>query len=179
MTRRLLFVFSLCSLLGAAPAMATMWPTGPAVYGDGGVEVQNKLNAMTVDPLGASSVDVLNDAILDDYDSVWEVDGSGSAVSTIVMEAAGFRNSNKFGIYDPRNIANRIEIFSGAGGPGDVKFMTMLATGQVLINGTPTGDPLTSVNKFGFYLDASVGNRRGDAIFSSDTRHNAEGVDHR
>ncbi len=178
MKRKLLLVFSLCLLLGAAPAMADVWPTGPAVYGDGGVEVQNKFNAITKVPLGNSSVDVLNDAILDDLDSVWEIDGSGSAVSTIVMEAAGFRNSNRFGLYDPLNLSNRIEVFSGAAGPGNVMFMTMLATGQVLINGVPTGAPLTSVNQFGFYLDASIGNRRADAIFYSDTLHNADGVDH-
>lgn len=162
----------------ASPATAAMWPTGPAVYGDGGVEVQNKLDALTTDPLGSSSVDVLNDAILDEFDSVWEIDGSGSAVSTIVMEAAGYRNSNTFGLYDPLNIGNRIEIFSGAGGPGNVKFVTMLATGQVLINGVATGAALTVANRFGFYLDASVGNGRDDAIFYSDTLHNADGLDH-
>ena len=178
MIRRLLAAFCLCLLLGAAPAMAGMWATGPAVYGDGGVEVQNKFNSMTVNPLGNSSVDVLNDAILDDLDSIWEIDGSGSAVSTIIMEAAGFRNSNKFGIYDPHNLNNRIEVFSGAGGPGDVHFVTMLATGQVLVNGVATGAPLTSVNHFGFYLDATVGNGNSSAVFYSDTLHNADGVDH-
>ncbi len=173
-----MLVFCLCLFPGAAPTMAAMWPTGPAVYGDGGVEVQNKFDAITNDPIGDSSVDVLNDAILDDYDSVWEIDGSGSAVSTLFMEAAGFRNSNKFGLYDPFNLSNRIEIFSGSGAPGDVRVVTMLATGQIWVNGVPTGAPLTAANHFGFYLDASVGNGRADAIFYSDTLHNADGVDH-
>jgi hypothetical protein len=178
MKSKLFLVLCLCLSLGAAPAMAGMWATGPAVYGDGGVEVQNKLNSITTDPLGNSSVDVLNDAILDDLDSVWEIDGSGAAVMTLFLEAAGFRDTNKFGLYDPQNISNRIEIFSGSSSPGEQRFVTMLATGQVLINGVLTGDPLTTANQFGFYLDASVGNNRDDAIFYSNTLHNADGVDH-
>jgi len=178
MRRKLFLAFCLCLFLGAAPAMAGIWPTGPAAYGDGGVEVQNKFDAITKVPIGDSSVDVLNDAILDDYDSVWEVDGSGAAVSTLIMEAAGYRYTNTFGIYDPLNIGNRIEIFSGAGAPGDQTFVTMLSNGHVRINGVQTGAPLTVANHFGFYLDASVGNRRDEAIFHSDTLHNADGVDH-
>jgi len=178
MRSKVILVFCLCLFLGAAPTMAAMWPTGPAVYGDGGVEVQNKLDAITKVPLGNSSVDVLNDAILDDYDSVWEMDGTGAAVMTLFMEAAGFRNTNKFGLYDPHNINNRIEIFSGSGSPGDQMYVAMLATGQVLVNGVAVGAPLTVANHFGFYLDATVGNGRDEAIFYSDTLHNADGVDH-
>lgn len=42
-------------------------------------------------------------------------------MSTLVLEIAGNRDNNKFGVYDITNPSNRIEIFAGAQGQGAVK----------------------------------------------------------
>jgi len=186
--RKLLVVFCLSLFLSAGPAVAAM-------FGDGGTGLQGVLNDITVG--GDSSVVVTTDELADTeadgtpYDSYWDIDSSGQAGATLIVELAGFAGSNILGIYDKGNAANKVQVFAGSGAEGDQAKISITDAGQVIIQwldmnpdgtfvdaGTYVhGTPFAAEN-FGFYLDARVGNDRDDAVFYSDTSLNQDGMDH-
>ena len=60
--------------------------------------------------------DCLDDGSGPGRDGVWQSTGQSSA--TILLELAGFADFNSFGLYDPLNPANRLDVFAGRLGPG-------------------------------------------------------------
>lgn len=150
--------------LGAHQAFAI--PTGNL----GGL--QTALDNLTTGPIpGNSSVDVTTDFMLDGSDAYWSVGASGGAVSTMMIELAGF-TQNSFGIYDRANHNNKVELFAPANGVGSIKLLSILADGSVLVNGNSVGS--FSGNNFGFYLDVP----QAGATWFSDTALNTDGADH-
>lgn len=151
--------------LAAGPAMADL------------SNLQNTLNNFTAPYPGVSSVNVNTDALLEGSDSYWAVGGSGGAISTIVIELAGYVDLNTFGIYDVINPANLVQIFTGTDSQGALKTLSFFDPGlpggplDVEINGIDTGVNF-SANQFGFYLNSPEG------LFRSDTTLNSDGVDH-
>lgn len=134
--------------------------------------LQTALDNLTTAPNpGNSSVDVTTDYLADGLDSYWSVGASGGAVSTMMIELAGF-TQNSFGIYDRANQNNKVELFSAANGVGSLKLLSILANGSVLVNGTPMSS--FSGNNFGFYLDVP----QAGATWYSDTALNTDGADH-
>lgn len=159
-------VFGLALLLCVGPAMADL--TG----------LQNTLNSMTISPVaGLSSVNVNTDVVLENSDAVWQLGGSGGAVSTIVIELAGYVNLNTFGVYDATDSTKFVQIFTGADSQGALKMLSFFDPGlpggplDVEINGVDTGVDFAA-NKFGFYLNSPEG------LFRSSTALNSDGVDH-
>lgn len=143
-----------------------------AVFGDGGAALQAALDSVTVDPLGNSSVDVVNDAMSDQDDSYWSVSSSGSSIHTLVIELAAFQQSgNTFGLYEISDPSNKVELFNSAEVLG-TKVVTILNNFDVYVNYAPTGINL-GMNGFGYYLDT----QRGDTWFSN-TAMNTDGADH-
>jgi len=159
-------------------------PTGPVTFGwswDGGYSLQNVLDSITVIPPSpgpGSSVNVLNDTILDSWDSLWQIGGQGQSAATLVIEIAGYAPSNIFGIYDAANPANLVPIFTGGATAGARATVTIETDGSVWVVQTypVVGGGDTTVdfagNLFGFYLNTPNG------TFYSDTLLNTDNFDH-
>ena len=146
--------------LSVAPAMAIMYPTGPAdiivdVPDLGETNLQNILNNMTVG--GPSSVDVKNDAIQDIWDSAWEITATTNASATFIIEIAGNAGFNTFGLYQPTNPSNYIEVFDGAATSGSKAFISLNGDGTISVQ--PLGGTMVTKdlggNLFGYYLGNS------------------------
>ena len=170
MRRKLLLVFCLSLFLGATPAMAAMF--GP----DGGSELQGVLESITVG--GPSSVDVTTDELADTeligtpYDSYWSVTGNGMSSATLIIELAGFANSNRFGLFDKADHTRVVEVFDGAASAGNQAVISIKADGSVYLNVVNDTDVDFAGNMFGYYLDSPEGR------FYSDTDLNPDQVDH-
>ena len=182
MKSKLLVVFCLSLFLGAAPAMAAMWPTGPMTILDNGYEdnLQEVLDGITVGPVvGDSSVDTSTDAILDMYDSYWTFTASGSSVATMIVEISGLALYTSFGVYDMYNAGSQVALFVGSDDPGGfdgTSTLTILASGDVGVDGADSGVDFASNADgqfaFGFYIDT------GAVVWYSDTNLNSDGLDH-
>ncbi len=145
-------------------------------FGDGGAALQGVFDGVTTDPVGASSVDVSTDYLNDVMDSTWSLTAASGSVSTMIIELAGFKDGNVFGIYDPTDPFNTmVELFDGPSVAGDQTVFTFLADGSVKVDGVDTGFDFAG-NNFGYYLDSSVFGNGG--LFFSETALNADGVDH-
>jgi hypothetical protein len=145
-------------------------------FGDGGVALQGVLDGITITP--PSSVDVVNDALDDSQDSTWQIHGSGGSVSTLIIELASWANFNEFGVYDSSNASNNVMVFAGSAGAGSQALLSILATGEVVVNFIPTG-VFFAGNSFGYYLD-SVNGHPGwtGGVWHSDSSLNVDGMDH-
>lgn len=58
---------------------------------------------------------------------LFQIEVSATASASIVFELAGFSATTTFGIYDANNIANTLQLFNGAAGPGVKKELTLTA----------------------------------------------------
>lgn len=133
-----------------------------------------------------ASVTTLGDILENSmYDGVTPEDqmlvalGLGETVFTaeIRMENAGFKSTNRFGIYDYANPAAKLELFAGADAVGDsVTVYFDAANDQAWID---PAEKMTMGTTFGFYLDSSAKSQGG--VFYSDPMQNTgpdQGVVH-
>ena len=137
-------------------------------FGDGGASLQGVLDTITVTPHGDSSIDVTTDYIPDAYDSYWMLTGTGISAATMIIELAGYADSNSMGVYSD---GVYVELFSGSQGAGDQAVLSIKSDGSVYVNLVDTGVDFAG-NSFGYYLDSP------DGIFHSDTSLNADQLDH-
>jgi hypothetical protein len=148
-----------------------------AAGGPPGAALQNVIDDITTAPVsGTSSIDVTSDYVADSVDSTWAVGGSGGAVSTMIIELAGFAGTNIFGIYDSTNSATTVDLFLGGNIAGDQLIMSILGDGSVIVNFVDTGIDFAG-NSFGFFLNSSASAPAG-SMFYSDTSLNPDGYDH-
>jgi hypothetical protein len=146
--------------------------------GDGpGTSLQDVFNALTIAPTaGLSSIDVNSDQLSDFMDSYWSITAAGGSVTTIVVELAGFRNTNRFGIYDTADPNFKVGLFGGFATVGSQGIITIMSDGSVYRNLVDTGINFSG-NNFGYYLDSTAGGSAG-GVFYSDTTLNTDGIDH-
>lgn len=138
------------------------------VFEDGGAGLQGVLDDITTAPVaGNSSIDVTTDYL--DYDERWDITASGGSVTTMVIELAGFKHDNTFGVYDGTEY---VEIFAGIEGAGTLKTLAITSLGDVYINSVDSGQNFTS-ESFGYYLETPEGN-----IWHSEVSRNSDGNDH-
>lgn len=99
----------------------------------------------------------------------WETGAAFGSFSRIVIEIAGNKESNSFGLYDLRNPNNRLEIFSGPDGQGSgARVIEAVSNTSYKIFGG--SDPAVELgSSFGFYLSGPGG------VFYSDASRNAGG----
>lgn len=162
----LFLVFGLFFLHGITMA-------APFYFGDGGSSLQSILDGITVAPIpGDSGVNVLTDAITDDQDSYWSITASGGSVSTMIIEIAGYANSNCFGVYDAGNAANKVQLFDGPDSTGAQVTLSITSLGSVYLNHLDTGIDFSG-DAFGFYLTIPTG-----YTWYSDTSLNIDKADH-
>jgi len=176
------------SMASAANALVT--------FGDGGAALQDVLDDHTVSGLGAAKTDPneadgagsnpfdndidnslsTTNVVTDQYlpDSLWSINSSGGSVATLIIELAGFKDGNSFGIYDPNTHA-MAEVFAGSAVAGNQVTVNILLDGSVIVSGTDTGVDLTG-NQFGYYLDVSEPGYEN--TWYSQTGLNADGMDH-
>lgn len=144
-------------------------------FGDGGAALQKVLDDITTNPNpGDSSVDVTTDAIADGSDKHWSITATGGSVATLIIELAGFKDDNTFGVYDATNSAVSVELFDGAASQSDQVTLSIKVDGSVYVNTVDSGTDFAS-KWFGYYLDATV---NGQSIWYSDTGLNSDGMDH-
>ena len=93
---------------------------------------------------------------------------------------AGFADVNRFGLYDPLNSANKLEVFAGGIGPGasaSLAFETITGGTRITVNiegaSVPERSAVFSSEVFGFLLSTPQGNS-----FFSQSNLNAGGADH-
>ena len=137
------------------------------------LSLQGILDSLTVG--GPSSVNVATEQIADD--EVWQKTNSNTTGVELLVEIAGYRNGNTFGLYDINNTSNKIQVFAGANSP--------LTSYTIFINGANQvsvwdlgGGSLISTGAltsplFGFYLTNAV----GQTLYSQ-VGKNSDGFDH-
>lgn len=148
----------------------------PFSFGSAGPSnLQGTLDDATVG--GSSSIDVTQDALSDINDSYWSVTAAGISVSTIMTEMAGYADTNTFGIFDYKDPSKKVELYDGAASTSDTVTIGIKDDGGVFLNSGYTGIDFAG-NRFGFYIDATIGNENSNAIFYSDTSLNKDNIDH-
>lgn len=142
---------NILALVAVAGALVATSAQATPVRLDGPeVNLQTILNEQP----GTTNIDVILDQAL--LDEAFVLSGF-KGMAEIVVEHAGYKDLNSFGIYDIFDPTNRQSIFSGSAGAGTYKSFW------------PTG--FTS-NIFGFYLDTP------DGIWFSHDSRNSDGADH-
>ena len=112
----------------------------------------------------------------------WSIGASGGSYNAVMLEIAGNAGSNTFGIFDPSNPSNYLQLFSGVATTGDSTLLTVVNNGDgtytftasYYSGGVPTGSysQITmSGDVFGYYLGAAS----NTPTFYSDPSMNAPG----
>jgi hypothetical protein len=154
------------TLLAALAASALVATNASATY-IAGSSLQGVLDDVTVG--GPSSINVNDDQFQPDEE--WDFTASGGSFSRLIIELAGYRDSNAFGVYDVGDPTNMLQLFGGANDAGDLAVLAD-AGGNTFLN-LGTGDTATfSSSLFGFYLDSP------DGTFYSKQSLNDDGGDH-
>lgn len=148
MTRKLVLVAAMLTL-AAAPAWADAFNVRPVAIGVGDPpSLQQVFNNITVGPVpGVSSINVNTDQ---HGAAIFTSMGAGSSVATMVIEVASNAPTNTFGLYKYGSPGTKVQVFSGSQTGGALTFITFLANGDILINGSPAATGFGNV--FGFYL---------------------------
>jgi hypothetical protein len=163
--KKIIILLVLSVLLVSSNAMAV--PTYNAI--------EKVLNGIAVD--GDIDINAQTGMIGDGADSTWEITGSGGSLATLIIELAGFANSNILGIYDSSDPAKRVALFGGDAVAGGQTVVSIKKDGSVWKNFVDTGIDFAG-NSFGYYLDATAGSGNSQSVFFSNTGLNADGIDH-
>jgi hypothetical protein len=138
-------------LIAASLVIATAGANATIIQVGSETSLQTIIDNITVG--GPSSVDVNTDQA--SPDEIWANTDSGISPIRFVAEIAGQSNVNTFGIYDPNNIANFFEIFSGGDTNGALSTFGLETDGSVFaLSGsgfTDTGIDFSGTT-FGFYI---------------------------
>lgn len=175
MKKRIVALLAGAMLMMATSAMAT------AVNSSGGgngseQNMQQIMNSITSG--GTSNVNAFTDFIADPNDAYWTTGGVGISSATMIIEIAGMKNINNFGIYDSSNSSNHAELFKGtdtAGAKVALTFGTYAGGNNLaVVNMNTLASTLYNFNSqtFGFYFNNTVD------TFLSDTTKNADQFDH-
>lgn len=151
--------------LFATQAFATTCPTGTqgnpvcisTTGGDGpNTSLQDELNAITT---SGPDINVYNGQYTPS--SYWTIGATGGSENKILLELAGNASTNTFGIFDPSNTSNYLQLFSG---PASAGWSTLLAqSGNTFTatyfdqNNVYQGQQSITINGnlFGYYLGAA------------------------
>lgn len=156
---KVLVLLFLSVFVVSASAMAISIPMGDALQG--------VLNGIALD--GVNDVNVSTDMIGDNSDSSWQITASGGSVATFIIELAGYKEENIFGVYQA---GQYVEIFSGSQGPSAQATLTIMDNGVVKINQVEQVGISFTGDSFGYYLTSP------EDTFHSDTSLNSDGLDH-
>jgi hypothetical protein len=85
-------------------------------------------------------------------DQVWTI--NSSSVTAIVLEIAGNRGINNFGLYNLNDKSKKLQVFAGGESSATAAKTVTLAGGMAQVNGGPA---VNVGNQFGFYLQSGNG----------------------
>lgn len=160
-------ILSIC-IASALMVSTPLWATPVNVSGSNGEKtLQTILNDITV--YGDSSINVNNDQV--NPDELFAVSGSSGFFANLIIELAGYKNHNSFGIYDATDASKSVQLFNGGAGSGDTALLQLKSDGSVWVNFADTGVDFAA-NQFGFYLQTPH-----DRWYSESSR-NTDGSDH-
>ncbi len=176
-TTQFLLVLFLSFFLLVGVSMAVTVQTGTET------PLQEVINGITVG--GASSIDVNDDQILDEFDSTWSITASGGSISTLIIEIAGYKNTNSFGIYDVNDLSNTLNLFEGSDDAVERTTLEVSADDDgflfqsygVYNTGFRYSDAVFSSQNFGYYL-SGIDNNQNAFTFYSNTLYNDDDFDH-
>ena len=114
------------------------------------------------------------------YVSLYDLGGGGygNSVATILLEIAGYRDTNNFGIYDvdADGIVRTMQLIPGAWDVGDevrINFLNEQAwLGNHAYADVAAADLYAMSTTFGFYIDSQTGRSATDGFFYSDSSLN-------
>ncbi len=132
---------------------ACIAPTSPDLPGDN--SLQGLLDSVTSSGPG---IDVYNGQA--HPSAWWSVASSSGSFNNLVFEVAGNANLNSFGIFDPTDKSNTLELFSGAAGAGSRSVLVNNGGGNYQAGptfGTPASAHFSADNLFGYYLETPTG----------------------
>ena len=162
------------ALIAALAFSGSSWATWINPIGGDGLNssLQDVLNNITQG--GPSSIDVNADQVTEADDSYWSIDASGGALSNIVIELAGFSNTNTFGVFDREDHSKQVQLFGGPNGTGDQATLSILTDGTVRVVHTDAAGNVSggntsthfANNKFGFYLNNGTGTYYSDSLLN-------------
>lgn len=110
--------------------------------------------------------------------SIWSIGATGASENKLVLEIAGNANSNTFGIYDPTNSANSLQLFAGNASAGWSTQLSNQGNGKYVATYFDQGGifagqstaTFSVANQFGYYLGTTGG------TFFSNPSMNAGGM---
>jgi hypothetical protein len=149
------------AVFGAATASADALNARPVAVGGGSPALQTALNGINLD--GTSSINVAADQ---SNVAVFQSDGSGGAIATMIIEVTASASSNIFGIYKYGDSSKAVQVFGGTDAPGSIvtgaqRTIAFLGDGSVVVYGLGyTGPTVANFgNVFGFYLQTATGTK--------------------
>ncbi len=161
---------------GSAWALPTS-PSAPAQTGslDGGpgsdtnpIYMQQIFNNITLAGQGTTSnVNAYSGFVAEGRDAYWSIGGTGGSLSTMVIEIAGLKDVNSFGIYDATSPGKKITLFDGRDSTSKQSLIGILDDGTVELNFGDTGVKFAG-NNFGYFLF------NGTDYFYSDSKLNPD-----
>jgi hypothetical protein len=140
-----------------APATGTQTQGSPACVAAVGQDGANTGLASVLGPTGTtgsifSAGPGVNPYTQQAQKPFWSVGGSSGSISTILLQIAGYKGHDEFGIFDPNNTNNKLALISN-GSNGTQASLTVHTNGGYAVNygfgGTAT---FSTTNHFGFYL---------------------------
>lgn len=87
----------------------------------------------------------------------FQIEASGGSIATMIIEVAGNSAFNTFGIYDPNNPANFLQLFSGASLSGGQSILQVSDTFLFTSNWGFGGTAQFTSQSFGYYLGTANG----------------------
>jgi hypothetical protein len=143
-------------LLASTVLTSQAWAT-PINLGGPEQNLQQVLNGITAG--GTSSVNVQTDQQVPD--EVWSLDATGGAMSQILVEIAGYKDINSFGVYDVTSPGKQVTLFDGARGAGSQSLFVLRNDGSVIVANLDPSCLISCLydtgvdfagNQFGFFL---------------------------
>ncbi len=176
MKRTILFTLGACLFASTAfSAAINVRPLDPLGKNPGEISLQNVFDTYMSNPY---------DAVADQSSAALFVPvAGGSTVATMVIEIAGYQNSNDFGIYNPETL-QKAQLFDGPNDSGDKAQVTFFANGNVGVQivDIQTWSLVSSKlytgfgSTFGFYLDVYGNDATLDYTFYTEDDKNPNGA---
>lgn len=104
----------------------------------------------------------------------FKIEASGGSIATMIIEVAGNMGTNTFGIYDPYNLSNTLQMFAGSAGQGNQ--VTLSVDGTFMFQAL-SASPLSvttqqfSSSMFGYYLGTTSGTYYSQASLNGGDDH--------
>ncbi len=142
--KKLVLLVVMALAVAVVPATADVINVRPVAVGTGdSPSLQSEFAA-----IGATSLNVATDQ---SPAAIFTNAAGGGAVATMIIEVAGFADSNVFGIYEYGDPTNKVQVFNGAASnPTAQALVSFHADGSVWVNGSLAASGFG--NLFGFYL---------------------------